>query len=169
MKRREDTVLHWHISHRADPQARVMADRHYSRQKLGSPQFVPPGSCFVLHADGAYWVTSFPIAEFVKHEWAGAWMCSAFRRESHPEKSSVLIREAVAATRWYYGNPPELGMVTFVDAAKVKRKRDPGRCFLRAGFRRIGETKGGLLAFQLLPSEMPNPEMPNGVTQELFA
>lgn len=27
-----------------------------------------------------------------------------------------------------------------------------------AGFRRIGETKGGLLAFQLLPADMPDAE-----------
>jgi len=47
--------------------------------------------------------------------------------------------------------------VTFVNAGKVKHKRDPGRCYLRAGFKRVGETKGGLLAFQMLPAEMPEP------------
>jgi hypothetical protein len=31
---------------------------------------------------------------------------------------------------------PELGMVTFVDAGKVRRKRDPGRCFPRSRARR---------------------------------
>jgi hypothetical protein len=95
-------------------------------------------------------------------------MCTAYRRESHPAQSSVLIREAIAATRWYYGDPPPLGMVTFVDAGKVRRKRDPGRCFIRAGFKKVGKTKGGLLAFQMLPAEMPEPEAPNGVTRELF-
>ncbi len=42
----------WHISHRADPFARDIADRHYNRQKIGSPQFVPPGRCLVcrLHS-----------------------------------------------------------------------------------------------------------------------
>jgi len=69
-----------------------------------------------------------------------------------------MIRQAVAATLHEYGAAPALGMVTFVDAGKVKRKRDPGRCFLRAGFRPVGETKGGLLAFQLLPEDMPEPD-----------
>ena len=49
-------------------------------------------------------------------------------------------------------------MVTFVDASKVRHKRDAGRCYKRAGFTLVGETKGGLLAWQLLPDEMPEPE-----------
>jgi hypothetical protein len=64
----------------------------------------------------------------------------------------------VAATRWYYGDPPPQGMVTFVDASKVRRKRDPGRCYRRAGFVEAGRTKGGLVALQLLPGAMPEPE-----------
>jgi hypothetical protein len=63
----------------------------------------------------------------------------------------------VAATLAHYGPPPALGMVTFVNAAKVRHKRDPGRCYLRAGFRRVGLTKGGLVALQLLPEDMPAP------------
>jgi len=53
-------------------------------------------------------------------------------------------------------------MVTFVNAGEVRRKRDPGRCYLRAGFRHVGFTKGGLWAFQLLPSQMPAPSPPVG-------
>jgi len=61
----------WRLSHRADQEARQIADRHYSRQKPGTPQFVPPGRCLVLVCDGAYWVTSWPFAEFTKHAWGG--------------------------------------------------------------------------------------------------
>src|SRR5690242_7545534 len=51
----------WYLSHRADPRAVPLADRHYNRQKPGTPQFVPPGRCLVLlTADaGALWVTSW--------------------------------------------------------------------------------------------------------------
>jgi hypothetical protein len=134
----------WTTSWRADPKARAFADRHYNRQSIGSDQFVPPGRCLVLKRDDAFWVTSWPFAEYVKHAWPGAWVCSAFRNEgSH--LSSDLIRAAVAATRWQWDDVPDLGMVTFVDPAKVRRKRDPGRCFLRAGFRNVGETAGGLV------------------------
>ena len=120
---------------------------------------MPPGRCLVLLAGepaSALWITSWPFAEFVRHAWAGAWVCSCFRNEG-AGLSSDLIRAAVAATRARWPEVPELGMVTFVDAGKVRPKRDPGRCYLRAGFRRVGETAGGLVALQMLPAEMPDP------------
>jgi hypothetical protein len=151
----------WTLSHRADDAARQLADRHYNRQSVGSAQFVPPGRCLVLYArtesGEAFWVTSWPFAEYVRHDWAGAWICSAFRNEG-AALSSLLITEAVAATRHYFGEPPNLGMITFVDRSKVRNKRDFGRCYRKAGFKIAGETKGKLLALQLLPSNMPQPE-----------
>jgi hypothetical protein len=147
--------MHWHLSHRADPAARPLADRHYTRQRPGHPQFVPPGRCLVLLTAGrsALWVTSWPFAEYVRHAWPGAWVCSCFRNES-TVLSSLLIREAVAATRSVWP-VPDLGMITFVEAGKVRSKKDPGYCFLKAGFVPDGTTKGGLLAFRLAPEDMP--------------
>lgn len=148
----------WRMSHRADEAARQLADRHYNRQKPGATGFVPPGRCLVLlsECERAFWVTSWPFAEYVKHAWAGAWVCSAFRNEG-AGLSSDLIRQAVAATRAKWSEVPELGMITFVDKGKIKAKRNPGYCYIKAGFRPCGETKGGLLAFQLLPEDMPDP------------
>src|SRR5207245_4852600 len=117
--------MRWRMSHRADPLAVEIADRHYNRQKPGTPQFVPPGSCLVLWTPGAAWTTSWPIARYVKHRWAGAWVNSLFRKEC-AGVASEFIREAVAATRAFYGDPPPLGMVSFMDADKVRHKRDPG-------------------------------------------
>jgi hypothetical protein len=76
--------------------------------------------------------------------------------------SSDLIREAVAVTRWYWPDVPPLGMVTFVDAGKTRRKRDPGRCYVRAGWTRLRERtkEDGLIVLQLLPGEMPEPCAP---------
>jgi hypothetical protein len=146
----------WRLSDRAEPAAVAIADRHYNRQKIGTPQFVPPGACLVLMAEESVWVSSWPMAEYVAHEWAGAWMNTMFRREGGPWLASEMIRAAVAATRHYWPNVPTLGMVTFVDATKVRHKRDPGRCYRKAGFRHVGFTKGGLHAFQLLPADMPD-------------
>lgn len=163
----ETTRMRWVESWRADPVARALADRHYNRQKVGAAQFVPPGACNVLRtpAGDALWITSRPYAEYVKHAWAGAWMCSAFRNES-PHVSSELIVEAVAATRYLAGDPPPLGFVTFVDPAKTRRKRDPGRCFVRAGWTRLRErTKAGLIVLQLLPADFPEPRAPLGVLE----
>lgn len=148
----------WHLSHRADPRAVTVADRHYNRQKVGSPQFVPPGSCLVLlteHAT-ALWVTSWPKGEYERHAWPHAWVNSLFRNENPDlHLSSELITEAVAATLARYGTPPKQGMITFVDQDKTRPKRDPGRCYRRAGFREVGRTAGGLVALQLAPSDMP--------------
>lgn len=157
------TEQRWCLSNRADPEARKLADRHYSRQKIGSPQFVPPGSCVVLLSDcrRAYWVTSAPLAQYVKHAWAGAWVCSAFRSEG-AGRASDLIRQAIAATRAHYKTIPDLGMVTFIDRSKVRpimvRGTETwGWTYLKAGFSVAGETKGGLLALQILPADMPDP------------
>jgi hypothetical protein len=177
--------MNWRLSHRFDRRALPLADRHYNRQKIGSPQFVPPGRCLVLLTENAdaLWVTSYPFAEYVKHDWAGAWVCSCFRNESST-LSSELIREAIAITRSEFDCPP-LGMITFVDPKKTRRKRDPGRCFRKAGFRRAicpnhmiavedcaacnGRTKGGLVALQMLPCDMPEAAKPYSAQMEFAA
>jgi hypothetical protein len=157
----------WELSDRYDPPARRIADRHYNRQKPGSSQFVPPGRCLVLKTPQAVWVTSWPFAEYVKHAWAGAWVNSCFRREGGDELASEMIRQAVAATLWRWPEPPALGMVTFVDRAKTRSKRDAGYCYLMAGFRRVGETKGGLAALQMPPIDMPEAMAPIGAQEAM--
>ncbi len=166
--------MNWELSHRADKKALPLADRHYNRQKIGSPQFVPPGRCIVLitPCQTALWVSSWPKAEYVKHAWAGAWINSLFRNEGRL-LSSQLIREAVAVTKWIWGIPPRQGIITFVDSAKVRHKRDPGRCYLKAGWNRMGQTKGGLLCFGIIGHDLDVTECgilaepPIGTTYEL--
>lgn len=163
--------MRWRLSHRFDKEALPLADRHYNRQKIGSPQFVPPGRCTVFLAAkpaAALWVTSWPFAEYVKHEWAGAWVCSCFRNEG-AGLSSELILEAVAATRWRWPDVPDLGMVTFVNRAKTRPKAHPGYCYRMAGFEVCGETKGGLLALQMLPEQMPEAMAPRGSQVEMWS
>lgn len=102
---------------------------------------------------GALWITSYPFAEYVRHAWAGAWMCSCFRNEG-AGLSSELIEEAVFITSLIYGDPPPQGMVTFVDTTKVRAGK-PGYCYIRAGFEPCGKTKGGLVALRLPPERIP--------------
>jgi hypothetical protein len=150
--------MRWMLTNRADPRAAKIADRHYNRQKPGTRQFTPPGRVIVLVTPeyDALWCTSAPYAQYVRHAWAGAWVCSLFRNESG-HLSSDLIREAVAITRGIWPDVPPLGMVTFVDRSKTRPKRDPGYCYRMAGWRACGMTKGGLYALQQLPGEMPAP------------
>lgn len=167
--------MNWTLSHRYDPRALPLADRHYNRRKVGSPQFVPPGRNMVLLTPdaGALWVTSWPFAQYVRHAWPGAWVCSLFRRESGP-KASLLIREACAATLAKYGPPPELGMVTFVDPRHVRPTKVRGRevfgwTYREAGFREDGRTKKeGLLALRLFPEDFPEACSPLGLQASLL-
>jgi hypothetical protein len=170
--------MRWKLSWRCDPKARVLADKHYNRQSIGADNFAPPGRCLVLLSDDekSFWVTSFPFQEFTHHAWGGAWICSAFRNEGSG-LSSELIRDALACTAWKWPVPP-LGMITFVDPTKVKSKRDPGFCYLKAGFKRAqcpehpvtmlgcaacaGKTVGGLVALQIFDKDMPPAQAPLG-------
>jgi hypothetical protein len=164
----------WQVVRRNDPRAAALADRHYSRKSPGHPQFTPPGRCLVLLTDyaQAVWVSSWPYPEYVSYSFMqeDAWLCTLFRNEA-PDlyRSSDLIMQAVAATRWQWGTPPRAGMVTFVDPAKVRRKRDMGRCFRRAGWHAAGYTKGGLLVLQIQEHEMPCAAPVVGQSLLLFA
>lgn len=157
--------MRWRVSHRFDPIGARIADRHYSRQTIGSPQFVGSGSDVVLLApcEGeatALWVTKWQ--RFVRTEWwVNTWVCSLFRNEG-AGLSSELVTEAVAATRSVWGNPPECGFTTFVNAEKTRHKRDPGRCFRKAGWREVGRSGGGLIVLRLLLEDFPAPEAPAG-------
>lgn len=152
--------MSWQIANRFDARCLPIADRHYNRQKPGSPQFVPPGRCVVLYDPaGACWVTSWPFAEYVKHRWAGAWVNSMFRKECDGI-ASEMIRSAVAATRAIWPDVPALGLVSFIDPLHVKARKIRGRqaiggSYFEAGFVHVGYTKAGLWAMQMTPDRMP--------------
>jgi hypothetical protein len=159
----------WRRSWRADPVAAAIADRHYSRKTIGSGQFTPPGRVLVLRSadQTAVWATLWPFAEYVLHDWAGAWMNTLFRKEGSG-LASDMIRHAIAHTRAEWPDVPHLGMVTMIDASKVRHKRDPGRCYRKAGFRHVGFTQSGLYVLQMLPREMPPAELVPGGQPSLF-
>jgi hypothetical protein len=151
--------MHWHRVKRVDGRARALAERHYSRQSPGAREFTPPGRTFVLlTADGrAAWASAWPYPQFVQRMLPGAWVNVFFRNEG-PLLSSLLIRQAVAATLAYWGTAPAEGMVTMIDKRAVRPKKHFGYCYRRAGFTEAGRTKGGLLVLQLLPDVMPPPQ-----------
>jgi hypothetical protein len=98
-----------------------------------------------------------------------AWLCTLFRNEAPGMYlSSELIIQAVAATRWQWGTPPQAGMITFVNPAKVRRKRDWGRCFRKAGWQQMGYTKSGLVVLQIQAQNMPCAAPAIGQSQQMF-
>jgi hypothetical protein len=146
--------MRWQRTWRADPRAAALADRHYSRKSHGAAQFAPPGRCLPLiePAGTAVWVTSWPLLEYVMHGLGDAWVCTLFRNEG-AGLSSELIAEALAATRAAWGDPPAGGTLTFVDEGAVA-SRNPGYCFLCAGFERLSRrTKDRGLVILWLPVE----------------
>lgn len=83
--------------------------------------------------------------------------------------SSEMIRDAIAVTRWAWGDVPEKGMVSFIDPSKVMpvmRHGVPvwGYSYVRAGFKLVGRTKTkGLLVYQILGEDMPDPKPAQGI------
>ena len=131
---------------------------HYSRESVGAVDFMGSGKTFVLlaeHEGGSRAVWGVIENFDGSRDGTRRFRCSIYRNET-PWLSSELIREATALTyeRWarafqWSGSPP---LITEVDASKVKRKRDPGRCFLKAGWTRTGEiTTRGRLIFRAPP------------------
>jgi hypothetical protein len=124
----------WTVVSTYDARARALADRHYPRQSVGALQFMPPGERLVLltHDGRAVWGV-------VLNRYAGVWRwrVSIFRNEGD-ELSSSLVHHATAHTfawwRSHYGALPSVALTTEIDPARVRRKRDPGRCFRRAGW-----------------------------------
>ena len=134
----------WSIVKREDPRGARLADRHYSRQTIGARGFLPPGRCLALLTDDARAV--WGVVENLDILGARRWRCTIFRNEG-PMLSSVLISIATVQTfRWWrehYGGTPGVPLRTEIDAGAVRRKRDPGRCFLRAGWTHVGWTPAG--------------------------
>jgi hypothetical protein len=135
----------WSQVRRSDVSAREMADRHYSRQTPGAAEFCPPGRTFVLLGDACVWAA----VENLDAVGVRRWRVSIFRREpACPHVASDLVREATRLTiaRWARRWPGHgLRLTTEVDPARTRRKRDPGRCFRRAGWVEIEPTAGGLI------------------------
>ena len=144
----------WQSVARCDVRARELADRHYSRQTVGARDFMASGRTFVLLSlcGRAVW----GAIENMDPAGAPRWRCSIFRNEGSPVRSSDLIREATALTfeRWLrsYRALPPVPLTTEIDPAAVRKKRDPGRCFLRAGWWEIGRRRG------LIILQAPAPE-----------
>lgn len=136
---------HWLPSNKFDPRAVALYERHYSARHYADgrkrTQFVGPGECMVLltvNCD-ALWVWVRNRMERYDHQ--DGVNCAVFRNEGSV-LSSDLVREAdeLAWQRW-----PGERHFTYVEDAKIRRKRDPGRCFRKAGWNACGRNADGRL------------------------
>lgn len=122
-----------------------MADRHYSRRKPGSPQFMPPGQTIVLVSEDRLavfgWWRPHPSSGIRAMNNLDGWTCTIFRNESAILSSELILDAESAIGEAGYGCGPD-GLLTYVWDSKV-RSINPGFCFKRAGWRTVGRSADG--------------------------
>lgn len=142
---------HWVASERGrfDPIVASFADRHYSRRTPGSPQFMPPGEIVVLVEREGRAVFCWNRQRFTLNN-RETWVCTIFRNES-PILSSELILDAelsgqlveLGSMKWTRAlYPCKDGFSTYIDTRYVQSK-NPGYCFLKAGWQKSGWSADG--------------------------
>lgn len=154
-----------------DPESVMLADRHCSRQKIGTNQFMPPGQTIVLRNAEGTAVFGWLWQEKRDDNQSG-YNCSIFRNESARLSSDIIAEaEAAAFSEWgpsrlfTYINPLALKP----PAHKFRKPKIAGKCFIAAGWklrvRKNGKphtSKSGLLLFvkprpRPIPSAQPHP------------
>ncbi len=142
MKTLDGNETHWIISHDRSIIAQRLADRHYSRKHPGSKSgFVGPGEKIVLLSDDgkALFVWLYGKPE-LREDGIDGINCTIFRNESNVLSSQLILEaERFATERW-----PGKKLFTYVSKSKVK-SHNPGWCFMKAGWKVVGENKSGKL------------------------
>ena len=124
-----------------DPEMARLADRHYSRVRVGSPQYAPPGKMLVLRDALGTVLFVWSWQQYRKDGQTG-YNCSIFRNESTRVSSGIILEaEQAAVTLWGSGRA-----FTYVDETHVK-SNNPGYCFKVAGWVLRGKSKTGKLLF----------------------
>src|SRR5262245_24021712 len=97
------------------PEACALADRHYSRRKPGSGQFMPPGQTIVLYRDRAVfgWWRPDPAAQITPMNGLDGWTCTIFRNESARLSSELILAAELLLTTHASDCGPD-GMLTYV-------------------------------------------------------
>ncbi len=144
----------WRVVPKGDREACALADRHYSRRKVGAPQFMPPGQTLVLLAPGALfgWWRPDPASGIKSMNGLDGWTCSIFRNESARLSSELILAAEVVLLDNGRGCGPD-GMLTYVFDRKV-RSSNPGCCFKLAGWKVRGRSADGRKTLLWKPFEL---------------
>ena len=141
--------MNWIVGQDGEPELYAMYRRHYSARKNIRPktmQFVGPGQHIVLTLPDRS--ALFVWRKFTDASGQKGINCSIFRNESRL-LSSDLIGEADAIADFCW---PGERHYTYVRASAVK-SRNPGWCFICAGWQRCGYTKAGLFILERATSQ----------------
>lgn len=135
---------YWIVGQDGEPELYEMYRRHYSSSKNPKPkikQFVGPGQHIVLTLPDR--TALFVWRKFINDSGQKGINCAIFRNESKI-LSSDLIREADAIANFCW---PGERHYTYIRSEAIKSK-NPGWCFLCAGWNRCGYTKAGLFILE---------------------
>lgn len=142
-------MAEWWVTRDGDIDCKELHRRHYSRYAYADGRdpglFVGPGDKLVLRTLAGDAV--FVWRRFIDDSGQTGVNCAMFRNESD-RLSSSLIREAdaIADDVWL-----DRRHYTYVNSKKIA-SRNPGYCFIMAGWKRCGETKGGLVVLDRVVS-----------------
>jgi len=132
-----------------DPRLREIYNRHYSARKYKDgrrpKKCVGPGEYMALitpNNDAIFIWRKFISMDLIYGDGIN---CAVFRNEGHL-LSSELIKQAMnrARSRW-----PRERLYTYINNEKIK-STNPGYCFIKAGWKKVGKTKGGLIVLEFL-------------------
>lgn len=135
-------LQHWLLAESGafDPIGRELADGHYSRRKVGSSQFMPPGQRFVLigrdHLSVWGWWRPHPSSGIHAMNGLDGWTCSIFRRTGGPLASELVLDAERALLALGHTCGPH-GLLTYIWDGKV-RGSNKGACYKHAGYHRAG-------------------------------
>ena len=125
-----------------NPLACALADRHYSRRKIGAPQFMPPGETVVLLSGDARavfgWWRPHPSSGLKAMNGLDGWTCTIFRNESEILSSTLVLAAETFLLALGVTIGPD-GLLTYVWDKKI-RSSNPGYCFKIAGWRAVGRS-----------------------------
>ena len=135
----------WYLTKDGDASCLELYNRHYSRRAYADGRrpkvFAGPGEKIVLRTGDAD--AMFVWRKFIDDSGQTGVNCAVFRNESSI-RSSDLIRQADAIADHVW---PRERHYTYVNP-KAVRSANPGFCFVAAGWRRCGMTKGELLVLE---------------------
>lgn len=119
-----------------DGEMAMLADRHYSRQKIGTRQFLPNGRKLVIRDAFGDVLFGWMFQEHRDDGQQGV-NCSIFRNESRRKSSDIILEcEELAVRKW---GPQR--MFTYINPAKI-RSVNPGYCFKHAGWTNVRDKAG---------------------------
>lgn len=138
-------MIYWRRTTKFDVAAAQLADRHYSRRKVGSRQFMPPGQTIVLLAADASavfgWWRPDPASGIRAMNGLDGWTCTIFRNEGLTLSSELILDAERAFGEFGYNIGPD-GFLTYVWDCKVA-SANPGFCFKCAGWSSVGRSADG--------------------------